>query len=185
LQSKLIAGEAVVKETVFQAARHYPTAAGFHHRTPAVEAQAVILLGRAVTADTILAEDRLHIAGEVDLALRKSKRSQTKARKGCGSGNSEHVHPPGGIPKRLVEYTAVGRISIDLRYWYQLRFARPWNQGPHGGRSVTMACGFAVLRVKERVSFAYLYHNYESPDTVRSLRKDTETWADLILAKNR
>jgi hypothetical protein len=48
-----------------------------------------------------------------------------------------------------------------------------------------MACGFAVLRVKERVLFAYLYHNYESPDTVRSLRKDTETWADLILAKNK
>jgi len=52
-------------------------------------------------------------------------------------------------------------------------------------RSVTMACGFAVLRVRERVLFAYLYRKYESPDTVRSLRKDTETWADLILAKNK
>jgi hypothetical protein len=52
-------------------------------------------------------------------------------------------------------------------------------------RSITMACGFGVLRVRERVLFAYLYHKYESPDTVRSLRKETETWADLILAKNK
>jgi hypothetical protein len=51
-------------------------------------------------------------------------------------------------------------------------------------RSQTMAMGFAALRVKQRLVFAYLYRKYESPETVNLLRKGLEEWADAILAKN-
>jgi hypothetical protein len=53
-----------------------------------------------------------------------------------------------------------------------------------GERSVTVAMGFGLLRVRQRVVFAYLYRKYESPDTVTWLRKILETWCDAILAKN-
>lgn len=54
-----------------------------------------------------------------------------------------------------------------------------------GEHSVTMAGGFAVLRVKQRLIFAYLYRRYESPDTVGWLRKSLEAWCDAILASNK
>ncbi len=52
-------------------------------------------------------------------------------------------------------------------------------------RSDTMAMGFAVLRVKQRLVFAYLNRKYESPETLELLRKGLEAWADAILANNR
>jgi len=51
-------------------------------------------------------------------------------------------------------------------------------------RSDTMAAGMAVLRVKQRLVFAYLYRKYESPETVSWVRKNLEVWCDAILAKN-
>lgn len=51
--------------------------------------------------------------------------------------------------------------------------------------SDTMAMGLAVLRVKNRLLFAYLYRRYESPETVNLLRKNLETWTDAILASNK
>jgi hypothetical protein len=41
-------------------------------------------------------------------------------------------------------------------------------------RSDTMAGGIALLRVKQRLIFAYLYRKYESPDTVSWLGKNLE-----------
>ncbi len=54
-----------------------------------------------------------------------------------------------------------------------------------GDRNVTMASGVAMLRVKQRLLFAYLFRKYESPETVSLVRKDLESWADAILAGNR
>ncbi|MGO9095193.1 MAG: hypothetical protein ACLQGV_08215 [Bryobacteraceae bacterium] len=54
-----------------------------------------------------------------------------------------------------------------------------------GDRSVTMAGGMAVLRIKQRLVFVYLFRRYESPETVNWLHKNLETWCDSILAKNR
>ena len=51
-------------------------------------------------------------------------------------------------------------------------------------RSVTMAAGMAVLRIRQRLVFAYLYRKYESPDTVSWVRKNLEMWSDAIQAKN-
>jgi len=51
-------------------------------------------------------------------------------------------------------------------------------------RSDTMAGGVALLRVKQRLIFAYLYHKYESPDSVNWVRKNLEAWCDTILARN-
>ena len=53
-----------------------------------------------------------------------------------------------------------------------------------GDRSVTMAGGFALLRVRQRLLFAYLFAKYDSPDTVTWIRKNLESWSDAILAKN-
>ena len=53
-----------------------------------------------------------------------------------------------------------------------------------GDRSVTMASGMAVLRVRQRLIFAYLFRKYESPDTISWLHRNLEAWADAILAKN-
>jgi len=52
-------------------------------------------------------------------------------------------------------------------------------------RSVNMACAFAVLRVKKRLIFAYVYRKYESPDEVIWLRKNLEAWCDAILTNNK
>lgn len=52
-------------------------------------------------------------------------------------------------------------------------------------KTSSIAAGMAVLRVKQRVLFAYLYRRYESPETVRTLRTELEAWADAILAANR
>jgi hypothetical protein len=54
-----------------------------------------------------------------------------------------------------------------------------------GDRSSTMACGFGVLRVKQRLIFAYLYRKYESPKTVSLVRENLEAWSDAILSKNK
>ncbi len=54
-----------------------------------------------------------------------------------------------------------------------------------GDRTTTMAGGFAVLRVRQRLVFAYLYRKYESPDTISWLNKNLEAWSDAILSKNK
>lgn len=51
-------------------------------------------------------------------------------------------------------------------------------------RSNTMAGGMAVIRIRQRLVFAYLYRKYESPDTVSWVSKNLEVWCDAILAKN-
>jgi len=54
-----------------------------------------------------------------------------------------------------------------------------------GDRSVTMATVTAVIRVRQRVLFAYIFRKYESPDTVISIGKDLEVWADGILMRKK
>jgi len=51
--------------------------------------------------------------------------------------------------------------------------------------SVTMAGGMAVLRIRQRLLYAYLFHKYESPHTVVWLQKNLGPWSDSILASNR
>jgi hypothetical protein len=51
-------------------------------------------------------------------------------------------------------------------------------------RVTTTAIGIAVIRVKQRLVFAYLYHKYESSDTVNWVSKHLEVWCDAILAEN-
>jgi hypothetical protein len=53
------------------------------------------------------------------------------------------------------------------------------------GATDTMATGFGLLRVKQRLILAYLYRKYESPETVRWVRTNLESWCDAVLAKNR
>ncbi len=53
-----------------------------------------------------------------------------------------------------------------------------------GERSFTMVTAIGVLRVKQRILFAYLYQRYESPQTVHGLGKELEMWTDALLAGN-
>ena len=48
-----------------------------------------------------------------------------------------------------------------------------------------MAVGMALLRIKQRLIFAYLLHRYEAPETSSALRADLSAWPDLILATNK
>jgi hypothetical protein len=52
-------------------------------------------------------------------------------------------------------------------------------------RTIKIAAGIGIARVKDRMVFAYLYRKYESPETVTLIRKELEVWVDAILAKNR
>jgi len=54
-----------------------------------------------------------------------------------------------------------------------------------GDRVVSMAVATAVIRVRQRVLFAYIFRKYESPDTVISMGKNLEAWTDAILVKNK
>ncbi len=52
-------------------------------------------------------------------------------------------------------------------------------------KTLTMASGMAVVRVKQRLIFAYIFRKYESPDTVALVSRDLGSWVDSILAKNK
>jgi hypothetical protein len=52
-------------------------------------------------------------------------------------------------------------------------------------QSTTMICGMGALRLKQRLIFAYLFRRYESSETVDWIRKNLESWADAMLAKNK
>jgi hypothetical protein len=52
------------------------------------------------------------------------------------------------------------------------------------GASATMVVVTAMIHVKHRVLFAYLYQTYESPETVDSLGKLADGWASRILSAN-
>ena len=54
-----------------------------------------------------------------------------------------------------------------------------------GERSVTMSAATAVIRVRQRVMFAYVFNKYQSPETVLSIGKNREAWTDSIPAKNK
>lgn len=54
-----------------------------------------------------------------------------------------------------------------------------------GGTQFKMAMGGALLRVKQRLLFVYLYAEYKNEETVTRLRLETERWADAILHANK
>ncbi len=54
-----------------------------------------------------------------------------------------------------------------------------------GERSLTMVAASALIRVRQRVLYAYIFRRYESSETVVSTGKSLEVWADSILAKNK
>jgi len=54
-----------------------------------------------------------------------------------------------------------------------------------GGTATKMGVGSALVRVKQRVLFLYLYAEYKNEDTVKWLRRATEDWADAVLKANK
>ncbi len=53
------------------------------------------------------------------------------------------------------------------------------------GSNVKVVAGCALLRVKKRLLFAYLYAEYKDEDTIKWIRKTTEEWSDAILKANK
>ncbi len=54
-----------------------------------------------------------------------------------------------------------------------------------GGHTTKTGMGGALVRVKQRLLFVYLYSEYKDEETVKWLRKATEDWADAILKANK
>lgn len=52
------------------------------------------------------------------------------------------------------------------------------------GSSVKMVAGVTILRVQNRLIYAYLYSAYKDEDSVQWVRKISEQWADAILKAN-
>jgi hypothetical protein len=53
------------------------------------------------------------------------------------------------------------------------------------GESMEVAMGAAMVLVKEKILFFYLYVDYKSPETAIWLREATQRWVDSTLAANR
>jgi hypothetical protein len=54
-----------------------------------------------------------------------------------------------------------------------------------GGKNMKMGMGAALMRVKSRLLFVYLYAEYKDKETVKWLRKTTEDWSDAIMKANK
>ncbi|MDL1970861.1 MAG: hypothetical protein LWW94_07795 [Candidatus Desulfofervidaceae bacterium] len=54
-----------------------------------------------------------------------------------------------------------------------------------GNKAVKVVVGTMVLRVKERLLYAYLYAEYKDINTIKWVRKTMEQWSDTILKANR
>lgn len=52
------------------------------------------------------------------------------------------------------------------------------------GTTIKMAAGIVVMRVQQRLVYAYIYTEYKDEASVQWVRKTAETWADAILAAN-
>ena len=86
----------------------------------------------------------------------------------------------------------VGSVSADKPVYLGTLFSKPDAYGvgatvalSSNGTSVKMVMGLAVVRVKNRVFFAYLYKRYEDESTLLGIRKASEQWADAILVANK
>jgi hypothetical protein len=53
------------------------------------------------------------------------------------------------------------------------------------GNNMKMVAGVTVLRVQERLIYAYLYTRYNDEESMQWIRKTAEGWADSILAANK
>lgn len=53
-----------------------------------------------------------------------------------------------------------------------------------GTRVMTMGMGGAVVRVKKRMLFVYLFSQYQNEESIEWLRSTTEQWADAMLKQN-
>jgi hypothetical protein len=53
------------------------------------------------------------------------------------------------------------------------------------GTTTRMVMGLSVLRVQNRLLFAYLYSAYKDDESVQWVRRTSEQWADAILAANK
>jgi hypothetical protein len=82
------AQKAAIEKTIFEAAGDHAPGSQLEHRASAIEPQAVILFRRSVTADTILTENRLHIAREIHFGGRLRVRLRNKP-KNCDRGTRQ------------------------------------------------------------------------------------------------
>ena len=53
-----------------------------------------------------------------------------------------------------------------------------------GGQKSTMVGGAALVRIKQRLLFVYLYAEYKNEETIKWIRRETEAWANAILKAN-
>lgn len=95
--------------------------------------------------------------------------------------------------RRRLDSLDLDEVTVDIGKPLQLGtfFSRPDAYGfgmivpvSTGDRKVKMGMGVALIRVKRRLLFVYLYAAYKGKDTVLWLREKTEGWAAAILKAN-
>lgn len=84
-----------------------------------------------------------------------------------------------------------GKVTLDKPQQLGSIFSKPNAFGfamvmpmASNGKSVNMVSGTALLRVKNRMIYAYLYTQYQDKSSVDWIVKTTESWADAILKAN-
>jgi hypothetical protein len=94
--------------------------------------------------------------------------------------------------RRLKELnSSIASVSVDKPVYLGVLFSKPDAHGfgasmaySSNGTTTKVVTGVSVIRVKNRVFFAYLYKRYEDESTLLWIRKASEQWADSILSAN-
>ncbi|HWE87113.1 MAG TPA: hypothetical protein VG267_19360 [Terracidiphilus sp.] len=82
-------------------------------------------------------------------------------------------------------------ITLDKPLQLGVFFSKPDSVGfgaimplSAAGTTVKMIVGMTILRVQDRLIYAYIYANYKDDDSIQWVRKTSEQWADSILKAN-
>jgi len=88
--------------------------------------------------------------------------------------------------------SSAAAVSVDKPVYLGVLFSKPDAHGfgmsmtgSSNGTTTTMIMGISVVRVRNRVFFAYLYKRYEDESALLWIRKASEQWADSILTANK
>lgn len=149
------------------------------HSVPQLENYALIEIPRRAefsTIDTntyqqVAAALRQQFAGDLTGTVQNQQDELNRKLKALGSTNTVTMDKPLPLGEFFSKPDACGFGMII--------------QMKSGDKAEKMAMALSLLRVHDRIVFAYLYSLYKDESTVAWLRSADQQWADAILAANR